>query len=194
MESAGTVVQLAIGVFGAVWLYGTSSDRKKARFKEWLSGLVLASKPHLLQFLARGALLLIAVAAGVIVWGSAKDVYEFKTSLEPLTRPDVFKFLLNSFNALAYLLAGSVFLGMAFSRPNSKSDQGKLVITIKEQETFVLGIAEDADSGKLIEAIKLGQASFQVTSASRGRTKLVIDAPEGLRVNRAAQTKITEHA
>jgi len=36
------------------------------------------------------------------VWFSVSGIYEFRTSLEPVTRSDVFHFSMNAFNLLAY--------------------------------------------------------------------------------------------
>lgn len=184
MESVLTWVQVLLTAVSLVLVYGSSSDRKRSQFKKWLADAASATKPHLAKLLLRIACTGTTAVAGWICWESAEAVHAFSTSLEPMTRADVFHLLLNSFNAITYAVFTGIAAAVTIKPPRLPEENGKLAISIKENESFSLCVAENADIEKLIEALKQGDARFHVTSVSRGRAKLLIDAPKDLRIIR----------
>lgn len=141
-----------IALAGAAWTYGSAGDVRRANFSSWISGHFGRAKPIAAKLLIRTAMLGLGVVAGIIVWVSVREVYEFRTSLEPVTRRDVFHLLMNSFNLLAYASVCYACLLLLISPKRPR--RIPLVITEGQPITFTLRGEPDIEVFK--ESIRRG--------------------------------------
>jgi len=103
---------VAVLVAGA-WHYGSSGPDKRENFRRWLSEHTQRAKPVVASSALRLLFLCMLAGAATITWSSAKEIYDFRTSAEPITRKDVFMLILNTFNVIAYAGASGAFLLLA---------------------------------------------------------------------------------
>jgi len=93
----------------------------------------------------------IGILAGLIVWASAREIFEFRTSLEPLTRRDVFQFLLNTFNVVSYTLLSFTCLLMLI-----KPDRKKIPLVLTEGQDITVTLKGEPDIAAFTEAMRQG--------------------------------------
>lgn len=93
----------------------------------------------------------IGILAGLIVWVSAREIFEFRMSLEPLTRRDVFQFLLNTFNVVSYTLLSFTCLLMLI-----KPDRKKIPLVLAEGQDITVTLKGEPDIAAFSEAMRQG--------------------------------------
>ncbi|WJN60910.1 hypothetical protein [Pseudomonas sp. SO81] len=189
MEALATWIQILLPIGGGLWIYGTASDHKRAQFRRWLSEKASASKPYIQRLLLRLGCGAVTVAAGWIVWDSIIGVIDFKSSAAPLSRRDVFLFVLNAFNGICYAVVTATFFGLTIRRNEESGESGRLVVTLNKREYLTLKIVEGADINGLIEALKRGEVCLQMVGTSRGKVKVRVDAPRDLLVLRQSENE-----
>lgn len=171
-------------VFGAIWLYGSSAEDSRTRFKSWIRGKVAATSPLLKRMLWRGIGWAAAVGCVAIVVYSSWRVYGFLHSTAPMSRHEVFNLLLNSFNGFMYLLVGAACWGLLFRNRNSVEQSDEHRLLLEESQGFALVIAEESDHQLAIEKIKNGEVRFRIARIADGKVHLSLELPEGLSASR----------
>ena len=141
-----------VAVAGAAWTYGAAGDARRANFRSWLLGHFGRAKPIAMKLLIRAAILGLGLVSGFIVWFSVSGIYEFRTSLEPITRGDVFHLLMNAFNLLAYGSAcyACFLLLISPKRPR------KIPLEITEGQPITFTLRGEPDGEALKDSIKKG--------------------------------------
>lgn len=100
-------------IAAGAWHYGSSGPDKRENFRRWLSEHTKRAKPVVASSALRLLFLCMLAGAATITWSSAKEIYEFRVSAEPISRKDVFMLILNTFNVIAYAGASGAFLLLA---------------------------------------------------------------------------------
>jgi|TARA_R100001143_G_scaffold61337_1_gene61915 hypothetical protein len=140
-----------VAVAGAAWTYGSAGDVRRANFRAWLLAHLQRAKPVTVKILAKAFIFGMGVLAGAIVWTSAREIFEFRTSLEPMTRRDVFQFLLSAFNLVCY--AALCFTCVLFL---IKPDRKKIPLVLAEGQDITVTLKGEPDIAAFTEAMKQG--------------------------------------
>lgn len=142
----------AIGIAGLLWAYGSAGEERRANFRAWLAFHIARAKPHTANVLFRLMFLVLLLCTAAIVFGSAKEIYEFRTSVEPLSRREVFMLILNLFNAFAYGVASFACFMLAVGPRPKKT----LPLALTEGQPLTLFLKCEAESAALYEALQNG--------------------------------------
>lgn len=144
-------IPAVVAIAGAAWTYGSAGDVRRANFRAWVFAHLQRAKPVTVRFFSKASLLGICVLAAAIVWVSAREIFEFRTSLEPLTRRDVFQFLLNTFNVVSYTLLSFTCLLMLI-----KPDRKKIPLVLTEGQDITVTLKGEPDIAAFTEAMRQG--------------------------------------
>lgn len=144
-------IPAVVAVAGAAWTYGSAGDIRRANFRAWLLAHLQRAKPVTVKILAKAFIFGMGILAGVIVWTSAREIFEFRTSLEPMTRRDVFQFLLSTFNLVCYgVLCLTCLLFLV------KPDRRKIPLVLAEGQDITLTLKGEPDIAAFTEAMRQG--------------------------------------
>ncbi|EZH79870.1 hypothetical protein AU05_14905 [Ectopseudomonas composti] len=141
-----------MGIAGLIWAYGSAGEERRANFRAWLAFHIARAKPHTANILFRLMFLVLLLGTAAIVFGSVKEIYEFRTSVEPLSRREVFMLILNLFNAFAYGAAFLACLRLTFGPRPKKT----VPLVLKEGQPVTLFLKCEAESTALHEALQNG--------------------------------------
>lgn len=142
----------AIGIAGLLWAYGSAGEERRANFRAWLAFHIARAKPHTANVLFRLMFLVLLLGTAAIVFGSVKEIYEFRTSVEPLSRREVFMLILNLFNAFAYGVASFACLMLTVGPRPKKT----LPLALTEGQPLTLFLKCETESAALHEALQNG--------------------------------------
>lgn len=145
-------ITAAIGIAGLAWAYGSAGEERRANFRMWVAFHVARAKPHTAHLLLRFMFFVMLLGSAAIVFISIKDIYEFRTSVEPMSRGEVLMLILNLFNAFAYCISSLACL-MLTIRPRQKKTRP---VVLTEGQPLTLSIKCDADSDALHTALQKG--------------------------------------
>lgn len=145
-------ITAAIGIAGLVLAYGSAGEERRANFRAWLAFHIARAKPHTANVLFRLMFLVLLLGTAAIVFSSVKEIYEFRTSVEPLSRREVFMLILNLFNAFAYSAASLAFLRLTFGPRPKKT----VPLVLKEGQPLTLFLKCETESAALHEALHNG--------------------------------------
>ena len=144
-------IPAVLAIAGAAWTYGSAGDVRRANFRAWLFAHLQRAKPITVKLFTKAAILAVGGLAGVIVWASAREIHEFRTSLEPMTRRDVFQFFLNTFNVVSYALLSFTCLFMLV-----KPDRKKIPLVLTEGRDITVTLKGEPDIAAFTEAMRQG--------------------------------------
>lgn len=139
-------------IAGLAWTYGSAGEARRADFRQWVAEHFERAKPLTLKLLTRLGLLLTFALTASIVYFSAREIYDFQTSVEPLARKDVFMLLLSAFNLLAYL-AASFALFLTLFKPVRPAE---VPLVLTEGQPITLSLRGEPDIEAFKEAMKKG--------------------------------------
>ncbi|MDF3194267.1 hypothetical protein [Pseudomonas sp. 1928-m] len=161
------------------WSYGSAGEERRALFRSWVSGNIKKAKPSVSIALAKLGLLAVAIGAGLVAWGSGQEVYEFKVSLEPITRGEILRLLAVVFNTFSYSIASLVFVISVFKFPS----QTKAIHARRPGEILKLKFDQSCQSDDLIEALKHDGVTLRVVSIKRGKVQVAVEGPAGVTIS-----------
>jgi hypothetical protein len=141
-----------IGLAGLAWAYGSAGELHRANFRQWVAGHFERAKPLSLKLLIRTGFVLTSVLTVAIVYFSAREIYDFQTSVEPLARKEVFKLLVSVFNLLAYS-AASFALFLTLFKPVRPA---RVPLVLTEGQPITISLRGEPDIEAFKEAIKKG--------------------------------------
>lgn len=141
-----------MGIAGLIWAYGSAGEERRANFRAWLAFHIAQAKPHTANALFRLMFLVLLLGTAAIVFGSVKEIYEFRTSVEPLSRREVFMLILNLFNAFAYGIASFACLMLAVGPRPKKT----MPLVLTEGRPLTLFLKCEDESTAFEEALKNG--------------------------------------
>ena len=139
-------------IVGGAWHYGSSGPDKRENFRQWLSLHTQRAKPIAARSGLRLLFLIALIGSALISWSSAKEIYDFRVSMEPITRRDVFMLILSAFNLLVYLSA-SVALAALAANPFPRK---RMPLILKEGEPVSFRLQGSADAEAFKKAISEG--------------------------------------
>ncbi len=165
-------------VLAAAWSYGSAGEERRLEFKAWFLGNIKRAKPTALFLFSKLTLLVCAIGAGSIVWSSAWDIYEFKVSLEPLTRGAIINLLVAVFNAFCYAVAFfAVLIGLFRRKPDASEEYwhvtGNELRLMFEKENF---------SQEGIESLLQTGITLRVVNVRRGEVQIRAEGPNGVSI------------
>ncbi|MFC4861211.1 hypothetical protein ACS8MQ_08735 [Pseudomonas sp. MAHUQ-62] len=152
--------------FGAIWLYGSSTEDSHTCFKDWIGGKVASTSPVLKRILLRSLGWAALLGCITITLSSAADVYRFIIKIEPMSRADVFNLVMDCFNSFMYPIVGAAFAGRLLRKRESYVQDDEHQLVLEEHQGFTLMIAEEPGHQLAIERIKNGEVRFQVTKVA----------------------------
>lgn len=148
-------------IVGGAWHYGSSGPDKRENFRLWLSQLTQQAKPIAARSGLRFIFLIVFVGAAIIAWSSAKEIYDFRFSPEPITRRDVMMLILSAFNLLVYS-STSVVLATLAANPFPKK---RVPLILKEGEPVSFRLQGSTDAEALKKALQEGvTVTFSIDS------------------------------
>ncbi|WP_339847635.1 hypothetical protein [uncultured Halopseudomonas sp.] len=165
-------------VLAVAWSYGSAGEDRRLEFKTWLAGNIKRAKPTASILLFKSSFFVCMIGAGVIAWNSVWDIYEFKISLEPLTRDEIIHLLVVVFNAFFYSIASLVLAIVLFARDSNFSEvywhrTGGELRLMFDKEQF----PQESLGNLLSDGITL-----RVVNAKRGKVQLKIEEPKGVSI------------
>lgn len=164
---AWEAITALVAIAGAAWTYGSAGEVRRTNFRSWLSAHLQRATPVTVKLFSKIAILALGALAAGIVWASAREIFEFRMSLEPLTRRDIFQLLLNTFNVVSYTLLAFTCLLMLI-KPNRK----KIPLVLTEGQDIQITLKGEPDFETFSEAMRQG---ISVTVGVRNG-ELYIDA------------------
>lgn len=165
------------------WHYGSSGPDKRENFRRWLSEHTRRAKPVVASSALRLLFLCMLAGAATITWSSAKEIYEFRTSAEPIARKDVFMLILNTFNVIAYAGASGAFLLLAVA-PLPKQ---RLPLILTEGKPVRIRLQGSTDAEALKKALHEG-ITVTVSVDSKRQVHIEADNLHGLSLSQLPAT------
>ncbi|MDQ7987044.1 hypothetical protein QYS36_19060 [Pseudomonas sp. G34] len=165
------------------WHYGSSGPDKRENFRRWLSEHTRRAKPVIASSAIRLLFLCLLAGAAVIAWSAAKEIYEFRVSSEPITRRDVFRLILNTFNAIAYAGASVAFLLLAIA-PLPKQ---RLPLILTEGKPVRIRLQGSTDAEALKKALHEG-ITVTVSIDSKRHVHIEADNLDGISLSQLPAT------
>lgn len=165
-------------ILGGAWHYGSSGPAKRENFRQWLSEKTQQAKPLVARSAVRLLFICLLVGAAAITWSSAKEIYDFRTSAEPITRKEVFMLLLNTFNTLAYAGASLAFFMLSVA-PFPKK---RMPLILTEGEPVSFRLQGSTDAAELQRALGEGITVTVSIDASR-KIKVTADNIDGISIS-----------
>lgn len=181
-----TGIATFVGVLHFVLAYTQKEEEHRRRFNQLAFGWAARLAPVAKLFGIRLLFLVLTIGTALIVWRSVCALDAFLVSTEPVTRPEIFQLLVNSFNAFCYAVGCIVCLSFTLHRHRSpvvQSCSGHLMLGRKEGETIKLTL--DADSvGDSSEGLAPCEITITVSEIRSGQVKLGIEAPKSVKILR----------
>lgn len=139
-------------IAGLAWTYGSAGEIRRANFKQWVAEHFERAKPLTLKLLLRLGLVLTSALTVSIVYFSAREIYDFQASLEPLNRKDIFVLLVSVFNLIAYSGASFALL-LALLKPVRPA---RVPIVLTEGQPITISLRGEPDIEAFKAAMKKG--------------------------------------
>lgn len=170
----------------AAWHYGSSGPDKRENFRQWLSEHTRRAKPVFASSALRLLFLCMLAGAAAITWSSAKEIYEFRMSPEPIARKDVFMLILNTFNVIAYAGASGAFLLLTVA-PLPKQ---RMPLILTEGKPLRIRLQGSTDAEALQRALRDG-ITVTVGIDSKRQVHIEMDNLDGISLSQTSEMPST---
>jgi|GEM_PF-1941852 len=165
------------------WHYGSSGPDKRENFRRWLSEHTRRAKPVVASSALRLLFLCMFAGAAAITWSSAKEIYDFRMSPEPISRKDVFMLILNTFNVIAYAGASGAFLLLTVA-PFPKQ---RMPLILTEGKPVRIRLQGSTDAEALKQALHEG-ITVTVSIDSKRQVHIEADNLDGISLSQLPAT------
>lgn len=180
------ISEIFFGICGLVLAYGVAGPQGRENFRQWFSEKAQQAKPVVTSSAVRLGFLVLFVGAAAITWSSAKEIYDFRVSSEPITRRDVFLLMLSTFNVLAYLSASLAFAALA-ANPFPKK---RMPLILKEGEPVSFRLQGSTDAEALKKALNEG-VTVTVSIDSKRQVHIEADNLDGISLSQVPDALTT---
>jgi hypothetical protein len=180
MEGFSSIAGIFAAIFTTLFAYASASEQEKKRFKSWISSKVTTHASVAKKTLWRLAFGLAAIGCIAIVWSSVTGIHEFLVKTESIGRQEVFRLILNLFNALFYGSAAFACLLLAIKPPEKKQEKDSLLLACKQGEYITLTPTEGVSSELLASQLKSGGIRIRIDRLQTNQVQIAIEAPKDI--------------